>query len=185
VIAQLEMVPLPGRPTRGQQLVGLRISGDPVPWARPKPFILAKNTPNERIVERFTGPYAAWRTKAIREVARWWGGKPGIRVPVVVEVVAVQARPDRPPRATVGGELVAYPWVWTDGRNPSLGMGDADNFAKGVLDCLQQVPPPIGLERQLTAVLVDDRLSIHTTGRRVYAAVGEEPCTEVRIWSAA
>lgn len=184
IATQLDLVAPPGRVPRGTQLAGLRIAGDPVPWARPKPMTIGRGE-NARITERFQGPFAAWRVKAIREVARFWARRDTLRVPIVAQVVAVFERPDRPPRSTIDGELVPYPWAWTDGRLPSLGMGDVDNIAKAVLDVLQRAPTPLGLEVAWTPVLADDRLVVDLRATRVYAAVGERACTEVRLWSAA
>ena len=180
---QLDLVPLPAVPTRGTPLAALRIAGDPQPWARPKPMIIGRG-PDARITERFQGPFAAWRVRAIREIAGWWAGREPIRVPVVAKVVAVCERPERPPKPTVDKHLTAYPWPWTDRRLPSLGLGDVDNYAKAVLDVLQHAPKPIGMDVQLTPVLADDRLVVELRALRVYAAVGEGPGLEVRLWAA-
>jgi hypothetical protein len=176
---QLALVEVQPSPAQGRPLVALRLNGEPMPWSRPKPFHMGT-----RIVERFSGPFGAWRVRAIRTVASWWAGRDTIRVPVIAEVLAVVERPPRPPRATIDGQLVVYPWPWTDDRRPALTIGDVDNYAKAMLDILQQTPKPIGMELTTTPVLADDRLVVELRARRLYAALGEEPCTEVRLWIA-
>lgn len=179
-IGQLELVPLPAPPDRGKALAAFRVKGEPMPWSRPKPFELGG-----RIVERFTGPYAKWRTRAIREIATWWGGKEPIRVPLVCSIASVFARPDRPIRwITVDGHDMRYPWPWHAGRLVHMGLGDADNLAKGILDVMQRAPSPVGMEVKLTPMLADDRLVVDLRSTRWWAAEGEAPSVEVRLWHA-
>lgn len=178
-VHQLDLLPLPDPPSRGKPVAALRLKGDPMPWTRPKPFPL-----NGRIVERFTGAYQKWRTRSIREIAVWWGRKEPLRMPLVCSVVSVFERPDRPPTSTIDGHRTPYPWPWTSGRLVSLGLGDADNLAKGILDVLQRVPTPLGMETAWTPVLADDRLVVDLRSTRWWTAEGEEPCVEVRLWHA-
>lgn len=183
IATQLDLVAPPGRVPRGTQLAGFRILGPPQPWARATPHVNPRT--GQLLGQVFTGPYGDWRTQAIRAIAAQWAGRESIRVPIAVQVVAVQERPDGPPTRVIDGCKTPYPWSWEAGRIPSLDLGDVDNFAKGVLDVLQQVPKPLGMEVSLTPVLADDRLVVDLRATRVYAAVGEQACTEVRLWSAA
>lgn len=177
---QLDLVPLPDPPSRGKPVAALRLKGDPMPWTRPKPMRIG-----DRITERFQGPYAKWRTRSIREVAVWWARKEPLRVPLVCSVVSVFPRPERPiPSVTVAGRRLEYPWPWVEGRLVHLGLGDVDNLAKGILDVLQRVPTPLGMETAWTPVLADDRLVVDLRSTRWWAAMGEEPCVEVRLWHA-
>lgn len=179
-VGQLDLVPLPVPPSRGKPVAALRLAGEPHPWQRPKPFPL-----NGRIVERFTGSYQVWRTRAIREVASWWNRRETLRMPLVCSVVSVFPRPERQIRSvTVDGQRLEYPWPWVEGRLVHLGLGDADNLAKGILDVLQRVPTPLGMETAWTPLLADDRLVVDLRSTRWWAAEGEEPCTEIRLWHA-
>lgn len=164
-------------PESGELLFGLRLEGEPVPWQRPKPFRMGNKT-----VQRFVDPYLSWRTTAIWQVARWWNSRPTLRCPLKMEVVAVMRRPPSVPSYTIDGHATSYPWEWTDGRNPSLAPGDADNFGKGVADVLQRTPA--GRWNPFTKVISDDRLVIDTRSRKVYAGIDETPAIEIRCWKA-
>lgn len=173
-LAPLELFP-PPRSRRGEPLVSVRLAGDPQPWVRPKPF-----RRGGKVIARFTGPFAKWRLLVANELEAWWlarGNLSPIRVPVVVRIVSVFARPAKPPTVTVRGEELRYPWPWTPDRRPAVTQEDADNLAKAVLDCLQR-------QSEGRPVLADDRLVVDLHSVKVYAAVDEQPCTEVRIWRA-
>ena len=179
-IHQLDLVPLPEPPARGKPIAALRIRGEPRPWSRATPFLK-----NGVMVQRFSGPYAAWRTSAIRHVATWWNRREPIRVPVVCSVTSVFERPHEPVRSVqIDKHRTPYPWAWSEGRNIGLQQGDVDNLAKGILDVLQRVPTPLGMETAWTPVLADDRLVVDLRSTRWWAAAGEEPCVEVRLWHA-
>jgi hypothetical protein len=180
-VEQLELTGMPEWPSRrGEPVAAFVLKGDPQPWTRPSPF----QRPGRAYVEqRFVGPFAKWRKAAIHAVTGWWWGQGHVRpiqgVPLVVEIVAVYARPAAPPVYTIGGLELAFPWRWVPGRVPSLAVGDVDNLAKAVLDVAQQHTGLAG------ALLSDDRLVQDLRVCKVYAREGEEPRTEVRIWRAA
>lgn len=132
--------------------------------------------------------YRRWLREALALFRAAYGLREPIAVPVAVQVDAVFRRPAERVRAvTVAGRRVRYPWGWTSGRNPYLGQGgDVDNVAGAVLDALQ--PPPGDLAPRKKdppgePPLVDDRLVVDLHARQWYAAEGEGPCVEVRLWS--
>lgn len=175
-LALIDYAP-PERSRRGEPVAAFVIAGEPQPWKRPKPMKIGG-----RIAERFQGAYRKWRLAAIDAVSAWWFGQGNIapvRSPLMVRVVAVFPRPSSPPAVTIAGEVVRYPWPWTAGRNPALVVGDVDNIAKAVLDIVQREGRGIG------PLLVDDRFVVSLEVAKFYAAIGEEPRTEVRIWRAA
>lgn len=96
---------------------------------------------------------------------RAWAGRPAIEAPSQVDIVAVLRRPKSLiPRAKA--------------RTPQPPAGefaapckpDPDNIAKGALDSLVQA-----------GVLVDDCRVVALSVRKVYAAVGSEPCLRVSV----
>lgn len=80
----------------------------------------------------------------------------------VVTIVAIKTRPQRKPKG--------YPLEWTPGRCPCLATPDCDNVAKGVLDGCTRV----GLWK-------DDQKVSGLIVFTWYAAVGEEPHTDVNV----
>lgn len=185
MIQQLELtdyVP-PPRSRRGEPVAAFVLAGDPHPWTRPRVLIL----PNGRQTEGFQGPYGKWRKRAIADLSAWWmarGNLKPIAVPLLVRIVAVYARPRKAPTVTIAGDEVLYPWPWSSDRRPSLAVGDVDNVAKAVLDVAQHPHKVKGLEVR-GPMLADDRWVVELEAVKVYAAVGEEPRTEVRMWRAA
>jgi hypothetical protein len=188
---QLEFVRLADPPGRGTPLLAVsvvvRVGGDvlePCPKKRPRATIVAGHA---RV--GMDPGYRRWLREALALFRGLWGSRESIAVPVVAEVVAVFSRPQRPVRhVTVDGQRVPYPWSWTAGRTPYLGQGgDADNVAGAVLDALQ--PPPGDLQPRKkdppgNAPLLDDRLVVELRCSQCYAAEGEEPQVEVRLWTA-
>jgi hypothetical protein len=194
MIEQLEMVPMPPLPTRGTPLLALRLvvavdgqALEPSPKGRPRATIV----PGQRFPLLGMDPdYRRWLREALAILRGAWGDRETIWQPVFARIDNVFARPSKPVRhVTVSGRKVAYPWPWTEGRNWYLGTGgDVDNVAGAVMDALQ--PPPNDLQPRRkdppgNPPLIDDRLIPWLDARQWYAAVGEEPCTEVRLWSAA
>lgn len=189
--AQLELVRQVEPPDRGAPLLALAVTvriGDellePAPKGRPRATIIAGHA----AVGMDPG-YRRWLREALALFRGAWGDRPSIAVPVVAEVVAVFSRPSKPVRfVTVDGRRIRYPWPWSEDRNPYLGQGgDADNVAGAVLDALQ--PPPKDLQPRKkdppgNPPLLDDRLVVELHARQFYAASGEEPHVEVRLWSA-
>lgn len=168
--AELFAAPAPA----GEQLVALRLDGEPYPWQRPTPVKRGRYT-----VQVFTDDYKRWRLAAIATVTSWWAPRPTIRVPVVAAVDAVFARPASLPTSyTLGGIEYPIPFDETDGRLPYIGVCDCDNVAKGVLDVMQRG------DRWGAPVLHDDRLVVELRVRKFFAAVGERPHTAVRLWRA-
>lgn len=115
-------------------------------------------------VAGFDRRYRPTRTSDFYRTVAWLIGRQcpaPMRAPVV-SIVAVKARPLRPPRA--------YPLHWGAGRNPCLAKPDADNIAKGVLDALRHAGI-YGDDCQVSALYV----------QTLYAAEGEEPHTLVTV----
>ena len=153
------------------------LPGEPQPWQRPKPMRIGKGE-KARMVERFQGDYANWRLATIALLSVWWNGRPSVRLPLEVHVVAVLPRPPKRPKYTIAGEPAEHPWPWSrdlegTGRCPTLAVGDVDNYAKAVLDIMQRTTP---------AILADDRFVTDLRASKRFAAVGAGPCTEVRAW---
>lgn len=178
MIQQLELtdyVP-PARSRRGEPVAAFVIEGDPQVWKRPKPMVIAGH-----VAERFQGAYRKWRSASIRNVAAWWLGRGNlqpIRTPLIMEIIAVHERPAKPPTFTIAGEVVRHAWEWVSRRMYALVVGDVDNYAKAVLDVMQREHGVCG------PMLADDRFVVRLEVEKVYAAVGEEPRTEVRMWRA-
>lgn len=118
--------------------------------------------------------WKAWRTYATNLIRALWLGREPIVVPVLVEVLAVFPRPKSRRRFyTVQGQELPYPWHWTAGRVPYIGTPDWDQVGKAGVDvCVR------------AGVLADDPLVVSARTPRFYAAKGEGPCVEVRLWSA-
>lgn len=103
-----------------------------------------------------------------------WGPQLPIDVPVIVQVTAVFARPARPRRTyTLKGVVRPYPYPWTSERIPYVGRPDWDQVGKAGVDVLVQA-----------GILVDDPLVVDGGTPRWYAAEGELPGVELRVWSA-
>lgn len=193
---QLELVPLEDfrRSELGRPVFAVRIPGEPAPWSRGQP------RPNPKpggppLSGGFAKTYRRWRTEAIAVLRQTWSLNPIVR-PCWLAITAVFPRPagwERPARRrfTMDGKTYPYPWPWTEGRNPYVGPVDVDNLTKAVYDTLQAQGQRKG-DRPGHPVLLDDRLvepfvvpleDGSPGGVRWYAAVDEEPCVEVRIWS--
>jgi len=176
-VRQLELVPLPPRPQRGVPLVACRIPIRPQVAKRPLAMAMRSDrTKSGWAAHVYDEPtYAAWKVEAIGLLVAYWAGRAPIRAALIAQVILAMPRPLKAPRwLIVRGEAFRYPFPWTEGRNYHLGVEDLDNLRKGPLDVLVQA-----------GVLADDRLVVEDGGsRKVYAGAGEEPCVEIRVWSA-
>lgn len=167
-VVQLDLLPLPPRPNRGKPLVACRIAGQPV---RAKHACTCfNNHPSTRPIEN----WAEWRAAAVGGLSLWWDGRPTIAVPVIAQVTAVFERP-REPRTTytLKGVERPYPFAWTSGRVQFVGRPDWDQVGKAAVDVLVHA-----------GILLDDPLVTDGGTPRWYAAEGEGPCVEVRLWHA-
>lgn len=166
---QLQLVPLPEAPDRGEPLFAARIPGQPVRAKHRCQCIGTK--PSTRPEDT----WKAWRARAVPLVALHWGRRPRIVAPVIAQVTAVFRRPaDRRTTYTIDDEVHPYPWPWVDDRVPFVGVPDHDQVWKAALDVCKHA-----------RVLADDRLVVGDGGsRRWYAAQGEGPCVEIRLWRA-
>jgi Holliday junction resolvase RusA-like endonuclease len=147
----------------------LRIPRSPVPAARGRCGCRAGHG------HMYPDPdYDAWKD-AVVQLLRYGYKRDPVTVPVNVAVEAVFPRPSTAPKQwTMGGERYKYPWPWTPDRRPYIGVVDLDNLVKATLDALVQ-----------GGVLQDDRLVVQDAGsRKVFAAEGEKPCVEVRVYAA-
>jgi Holliday junction resolvase RusA-like endonuclease len=171
--AQLELVPYV--PTvQGVPLFAVRLDGKPQ-RSKHHPCVIFRNGKPTATTRPDKG-WDAWRAEMRSELALLWYGKDPIRVPVIAGVTAVFPRIDSARLTyTTGGVTLAYPWAWTSGRVPYIGTPDHDQVTKAALDVLVQ-----------GGVLADDPLVVGYAGgiRRWYAAEGERPCVEVRLWAA-
>lgn len=168
--------------TLGEPLLAVRIPGGPQPVQR------VPTSAGGRILGISRGPdYQGWIRVAVRMLKRWRidTGREPIAEFVWAGVTSVYARPTKPPRgyrlrrkgapASERSTFISYPWPWTDGRNPCGAGADVDNLLKGPVDALVE-----------SGLLLDDRLVMDLRpGGRWYAARGEQPCMEVRLWRAA
>lgn len=163
----------PAPPTRGELLAAVRLEGEPQVAQRHRSGIGWKD--GVPFVRTFLDArYRHWRDTAEAQLAAWWGDRPMIAVPVVGHAAFILPRPKhRPTSYTLDGEPHVYPFVWSEGRNPSIGGGDLDNLRKAVWDAL------VGAH-----VLADDRLVVRDSGAKLYAGAGEGPAVEVRLWRA-
>lgn len=153
----------------------LRIPRAPVPAARPRTVTRGKGGRLLEHARTYTPKeYDEWKHAAVQLLQFGYRAAP-IEVPVHVAVEAVFPRPTSAPKHwSMGGKRYKYPWPWTEGRNPYIGLEDYDNLIKAALDaCVQG------------GVLVDDRLCVQDAGsRKVFAAEGEAACVEVRFYPA-
>lgn len=165
------------RPRLGEELAAFVLEGEPQPWQRPTP-----GTRRNGFVQTFHGQFAEWRRTAISLMSTWWGRSKShdpIREPIVVLVEAVYGRPGFAPTYQIDGHQLHYPFAWESWRLPAVVVGDVDNLAKAVLDAAQHGTQLFG------PMLAEDRLVVDLRVRKLYAAEGEQPRTEVRIWRAA
>lgn len=164
---QLELLPLPAT-GYGIPILGLHIPLSP--RAAPRPRAVARVG---RVGVRSPQEYEAWKedfATLVRNARR--GGQP-LLLPLVVSVVAVFARPKRQPQHHVGDAELPMPAWPDDGRAWHTTRPDADNIEKAVLDACK-----------LAGVIADDSIICETRIRKVYAAPGEAPCIELRIYAA-
>lgn len=116
--------------------------------------------------------YTAWKRAAAMMLQNVAGPIAPLNRLVIASVLAVFARPERRPKPTVEGEEV--PLHWHDGRCWAGAIrSDVDNIAKAVLDAAVQ-----------GGIIADDRLVVELRSRKVYAAKGEKPCVELRLYDA-
>lgn len=193
VSGQLQLL-APGQP--GESLLALRVvvraGGEvlsPAPKARPRVRVVTTREGESFGQAGMDPTYRRWMREALALFRGLWGERATIDVPVRARVDGVFPRPSKAVQgAQVCGQWVSYPFPWTDGRNPYMGNGgDADNVGGAVLDALQ--PPPKDLAPRKkdppgNSPLLNDRLVVELHVRLWYAAVGEEPCVEARLWRA-
>jgi Holliday junction resolvase RusA-like endonuclease len=165
-----------GRHSHGWPLLGVSIPVEPVSSPRPRGRVveLAGEEPYVQIYHETW--YESWLRTTAMLLREWYtDGQPGrepLSCPVVAQVIAVFARPKEKKHVTVDGHRV--PFEWSDGRMWQLGTEDIDNIVKSVLDATVAA-----------RVLRDDRLVVLDGGsHKVWAADGEEPHVELRIWNA-
>jgi Holliday junction resolvase RusA-like endonuclease len=175
MVNQLELLALPPPTGRGLPLAAFRLELSPQVAQRGRCGCRA----GHGYVYDDEG-YKAWKKLAVPSVMAYLEGKGddwtgAISCPMVVQVVAVFARPAKEPRTyTVKSQVLRHPWPWPDGRFIHTGPEDLDNLRKAVLDVMQQA-----------GVILDDRLAGEDgNSRKVWAARGEAPCVEVRVWRA-
>lgn len=170
---QLLAVVLDGQPQRAKHACqclakGKRRKIDGAWWV-PLDRILPSTRPEEKWKE--------WRDESVASLLELKAelDLPRLRVPVLARVTAVFRRPQgKKTTHTLDGVEEAYPYEWVPERVPFVGKPDHDQVWKAALDvCVQ------------AQLLVDDRLVVGDKGsRRWYAAEGEDPCVEVRLWRA-
>lgn len=179
--AQLPLMALPSDHARGTLLLALWFDGQPQRSAT-KCTCLGKPKPKPRA--RPDKLWGKWRDAMVADLREL--GRPMIVEPVIAQVVAVFARPQRPRttyRATPPkvdgvrppGVTRPYSWEWDAGRVPFIGRPDFDNVWKAALDVTVRA-----------RLLADDSLVVGPAGgcARWYAAEGEDPHVEVRLWRA-
>lgn len=192
MIGQLELVPRAPEPDFGKPLLAVRLDGQPqraksdavsiirgprknfdgVVWVR-KDMVTATMHP--------VPGWREWRDAMVEGLILEYRMDPSderwpITEPVIAGVVAVFRRPQGDKRRyTMKGIERAYPYPWTDERVPFVGRPDADQVEKAGVDVLVRA-----------GLLLDDPLVVGRAGgiSRWYAAVGEDPHVEVRLWRA-
>lgn len=171
MIRQLELVPLPASPARGQPLAAFRLELAPQVAQRGRCGCLHGHghVYDDKNYER-------WKAAAVSVLSSYWAGRPPLDALLVVQVVLVFARPASESRTyVVAGVEHRHPWPWPAERFPHAGPEDLDNLRKAPLDAMVAA-----------GILLDDRLVVEDGGsRKVWAARGEAPCVEVRVWRAA
>lgn len=172
-VRQLDLVPLPPL-RRGEPLLAFRLPLEPQVASRGRVGIVkVQGKPRGTI---FDEPhYKAWKRDADALLVAYWRGRQALRLPLIVRVDSVLPRPGVPVESLVVGKVrIRYPFAWSPGRLPHLGVEDLDNLRKGPLDALVRA-----------GILADDRLVVEDGGSgKWYAAEGEEPCVEIRAWHA-
>lgn len=179
----------PARPPVGTLLAGVRVDGQPVrakhacvchPLGARRKMSGAVWVRIDAIVPgtRPMDTWRDWRDDAVEDlklVAQEQGWRT-YNEPVIAGVVAVFRRP-RTPRKNYQLKKVVrpYPFEWTEGRVGFVGRPDHDQVVKAGVDVMVQA-----------GILCDDPLVVgYAPGiSRWYAAIGEEPHLEVRLWSA-
>lgn len=174
--AQLPLLPMP-RYERAQPLIALRLEGEP---QRSKSHpVVGKG--QKRAMMVLDPEWRKWRNEMVadiagllREMGDDWTGP--LTCPVIVGVTAVFIRPQSARRSfRMKGKDRPYPFRWVEGRVPFVGTPDHDQVVKAAVDvCVQ------------AGVLLDDPLVVGYAGgtSRWYAAIGELPHVEVRLWAA-
>jgi Holliday junction resolvase RusA-like endonuclease len=157
-------------------LLSIRLNGEPVPYRYTLVRIGGKDSKRSVIAD--DKGYAEWKRDAIGRMSKWRIEQrfERVQVPVVCEVASWRARPAKLQTfISIDGLPVHLPpaWVGSLGRIPWPVVGDTTNFGKAAEDAVVQA-----------SLLLDDRLCLETHSRKGYAAVGEQPCVEVKLWSA-
>lgn len=165
---------------QGELMFEVHVPGPPQVWTRTRQVWRRDRGGEQRRTHEHEPAYEQWRRNVLlpalfgRRLQRPLPAP--LLAPVRVAVCAVFRRPSRAPSRSIRGQRLRYPWPWTTGRNRSISSHDVDNLAKAVLDGLQYSVPPI------RPMLVDDSLVVSLKVSKWYAAVGESPHTEVRVW---
>lgn len=165
MVEQLPLIPLPPS-RRGEWVAGFVLHGEPQRSAW-HPVVIVGHAAMR--------PDDAWRDyrDAMSEALSWWAQRNDpVWFPVLCKVTAVFTRPQsRRKTYTIGGVERPYPYPWTDGRVGFVGTPDADQIQKAAVDvCVR------------AGILVNDTIVQPDGTERWYAAVGEQPRTEVRFW---
>lgn len=174
-VRQLALVPLPPRPDRGRPLLAVQLPGKPQ-RAKHHPVVIGKGTPYVRATTRPDPGWDAWRSAMVTALRTWGRGRACIVAPVIAGVTAVFPRPKSPRTSyTLDGVTRPYPFPWHPGRVEYIGDPDHDQVTKAAIDVCKQA-----------GLLGDDTLVVGYAGgeSRFYAAEGESPCVEVRLWHA-
>lgn len=135
-------------------MIAFIVDGDPVGKGRPR------LTTRGGFARAYTpAPTAAWEAKAAWHARNAWANREPIEEPIVLEVLAVAARPKRLLRKCD-----------PDGRMWRTTKPDGDNVLKAVADALVNA-----------GVVRDDVYVVEWRCRSLYAARTEGPCVEVRV----
>lgn len=171
---QLELTALE-TPRLGTPLFALRLEGEPQRSA------MKCTCYGGKPAARPDRHWATWRDAMVDDIRAMlldmgddWTG--ALVCPVIVGVVAVFSRPKGKKKAfTMKGTERPYPFAWNNERVPFVGTPDHDQVVKAAVDvCVQG------------GILLDDPLVVGYAGgtSRFYAAIGEAPHVEVRLWRA-
>ncbi len=183
-VGQLSFIPRAPEPAFLSCLLEVRLDGKPQ-RSRHEPMFVARG--ERKVINgekwvRLSGISAStrpdpawdtWRTEMVADLRTL--GLPCIELPVFADVRAMFPRPQSPRKTyTLNKVTRPYPYPWHSGRVVYVGKPDDDQVRKAAIDvCVQ------------AGLLLDDVLVVGPAGSgRWYAAEGEDPCVEVRLWRA-